>query len=49
MGSFGTSRISRFAEVIRAHTNDPDWHITDDSEVVYETFRMVDWTETRET
>ena len=33
---------SRFAEVIRAHTNDPDWHITDDSEVVYETFRLVE-------
>ena len=33
---------SRFTEIFRAHTNDPDWQITDDTEVVYETFRIVE-------
>ena len=33
---------SRFIEIIRVHTNNPEWQITDDTEVVYETFRMVE-------
>ena len=33
---------SRYLDVIRTHTNDPLWNITDDTEVVYETFRIVE-------
>ena len=32
----------RFTGIICAHMNDPDWQITDDTEVVYETFRIVE-------
>ena len=33
---------TRYLDVIRTHTNDPHWHITDDTQVVYETFRIVE-------